>query len=126
MALKVEWMTVEMFNPRHPPNTGKMFTQRKKEAQDHNTYQQPNNNVEVHRVKDTFMGSLIVTVEGREMLSCYLQDGYLSLGTALSLHAYKTRFSPAPDNNLDGSNLIPDDVLPGSGAMDTDTPASEA
>ncbi|KAK0493184.1 hypothetical protein EDD18DRAFT_1108388 [Armillaria luteobubalina] len=45
------------------------------------------------------------------------------IDNALSLHIHKPTFSLAPDKSQDGSNAIPDDALPGSRAMDTDSPA---
>ncbi|KAK0472255.1 hypothetical protein IW261DRAFT_1571064 [Armillaria novae-zelandiae] len=48
-----------------------------------------------------------------------------SLDNALSLHVCKPTFSLAPDEHLDTSNAILEDALPGSGAMDTDSPSEK-
>ncbi|KAK0460832.1 hypothetical protein IW261DRAFT_1428708 [Armillaria novae-zelandiae] len=72
-----------------------------------------------HRQKDHIAEGKHVHMENRDKRS------HWDINNVLSLHVPKPTFSLAPDKHLDTSNAIPEDALPGSGAMDTDGPGEK-
>ncbi len=57
--------------------------------------------------------------------NCAKRDDW-GLNTSYSLHVVKPTFSPTPEESSASSNAIPNEALPGSNTMDTDTPATDS